>query len=624
MKIIYGQLPAEAAWRVIVLLDPAHELTVTWYLALALAQAYNGQIIATTVLPDADPARLMQATESLNQLQATRPANNNIYPLAVTGENYPHTVSGLVSLTGADLLLTQADGREWHNLDRVTCTVAALRGHQYSELDQIKRVDGRNPVRRILVPTVGGPNTAHALSLLLPLAPKIEVTALYVARTSMGPNEEALGQSRLQQALKFIDARDRITPLVATADTAIEGIVETAGDDYDLVVIGATQESSFDRALFGDIPAAVVRGSKRPVLVTRQPKRAGGAISRDLAWLIRSKLPQLSVNERAEAYVTVRRSARPTLDYFTMMALSTIIASLGLLLSSPAVVIGAMLVAPLMSPIVATGMAIVLGDPRFLRLSVGAVARGAMVAVAVSFVVGLARMNTPLTAEVLARTQPNLLDLGVALFSGVAGAYALCRRDVSASLPGVAIAAALVPPLSSVGISLAAGFPQEALGALLLFMTNFVAMSSASILTFLLLGFRPTATKKSRRAVQAQSMRLTVVLLVTVALLLGLTSYRVTEQTRIRGRIDTLVRAGMREWGPTEIEQLTIGPLNESTLSILLTVKASEPINPEQVDRFRDFLAQQLDREVRLLVTIVPTIYLEPSGIPAEATGSTP
>jgi uncharacterized hydrophobic protein (TIGR00271 family) len=624
MKIIYGQLPQEAAWRVIILLDPARELSVTWYLALALAQAYNGQIIATTILPDADPARLMQATESLNQLKATRPANNNIYPLVVTGENYSRTVSGLVSLTGADLLLTQADGREWHNLDRVTCTVAALRGHQHSELDQIKIVDGRNPVRRILVPTVGGPNTAHALSLLLPLAPKVKVTALYIARTSMGPNEEALGQSRLQQALKFIDARDRITPLVATADTAIEGIIETAGDDYDLVVIGATQESSFDRALFGDIPAAVVRGSKRPVLVTRQPKRAGGAISRDLAWLIRSKLPQLSVNERAEAYVAVRRSARPTLDYFTMMALSTIIASLGLLLSSPAVVIGAMLVAPLMSPIVATGMAIVLGDPRFLRLAVGAVARGAMLAVIVSFLVGLMRMNTSLTAEIMARTQPNLLDLGVALFSGVAGAYALCRRDVSASLPGVAIAAALVPPLSSVGISLAAGFPQEALGALLLFMTNFVAMSSASVLTFLLLGFRPTAAKKSRQAVQAQSMRLTVILLVTVALLLGFTSYRVTEQTRVRGRIDALVRSGVVEWGPTEIEQLTVGPLNESTLSISLTVRASESITPEQVDSFREFLAGQLDRDVRLLVTIVPTIYLEPFGVPAEATGRTP
>lgn len=624
MKIIYGQLPQEAAWRVIILLDPAREPSITWYLALALAQAYNGDIIATTILPDADPARLMQATEGLNQLRATRPANNNIYPLVVTGENYSRTVTGLVGLTGADLLLTQADGREWHSLDRVTCTVAALRGHQHSELDPIKTVDGRNPVRRILVPTVGGPNTAHALSLLLPLAPKAEITALYIARTSMGPNEEALGQSRMQQVLKFIDARDRITPLVATADTAIEGIIETAGDDYDLVVIGATQESSFDRALFGDIPAAVVRGSKRPVLVTRQPKRAGGAISRDLAWLIRSKLPQLSVNERAEAYVTVRRSARPTMDYFTMMALSTIIASLGLLLSSPAVVIGAMLVAPLMSPIVATGMAIVLGDPRFLRLSVGAVARGAMVAVAVSFVVGLARMNTPLTAEILARTQPNLLDLGVALFSGIAGAYALCRRDVSASLPGVAIAAALVPPLSSVGISLAAGFPQEALGALLLFMTNFVAMSSASILTFLLLGFRPTAAKKSRQAVQIQSMRLTVILLVTVALLLGFTSYRVTEQTRIQGRVDTLARSGIVEWGPTEMEQLTVGPLNDSTLSISLTVRASEPITAEQVDRFRDFLVQQLDREVRLLVTIVPTIYLEPVGVPAETTGTIP
>lgn len=612
MKIIYGKLPKEAAWRVIVLIDPAHEISITWYLALALAQAYNGQIIPTTILPDADAARLMQATETLQTLKETRQNNQHIYPVVVAEPDYRRAASGLVNMTGADLLLTQADGSEWHNLDQINCTVAALRGHQYSDIDHVEIGGGPNPIRRILVPTVGGPNTAHALNLLLPLSPKIETTALYIARESMGQNEVALGQSRLQQSLKFIDARDRITPLVVTAESAIDGIIETAADDYDLVVIGATQESSFDRALFGDIPAAVVRESQRPVLVTRQPKRTGAAISRDLTWFIRNKLPQLSVAERAEAYVGVRRSARPTLDYFTMMALSTIIASLGLLLNSPAVVIGAMLVAPLMSPIVATGMAIVLGDPRFLRLAVGAVARGAALAIFVSFIVGLTRMSVPLTGEILARTEPNLLDLAVALFSGVAGAYALCRNDVSASLPGVAIAAALVPPLSSVGISLAAGHPQQALGALLLFMTNFVAMSAASILTFLLLGFRPTATKKSRQNVQMVSMRLVVVLLAAVALLLAFTTYRVTEQSRVNNQITALVEAGIADWGATEIEKLTIGPLNETTLKITLTLKASQTIDPEAVVRFREFLAQQLDRDVYLQVRIVPTIYIDP------------
>jgi uncharacterized hydrophobic protein (TIGR00271 family) len=613
MKIIYGQLPKEAAWRVVILIDPTHEISITWYLALALARAYNGQIIAATLLPDADPARLTQATETLQTLKETRENNQHIYPVVISEPDYRRAASGLVNMTGADLLLTQADGREWHNLDQITCTVAALRGHQYSDIDHVEIGGGPNPIRRILVPTVGGPNTAHALNLLLPLSPKIETTALYIARESMGQNEVALGQSRLQQSLKFIDARDRIKPLVVSAESAIDGIIETAAEDYDLVVIGATQESSFDRALFGDIPAAVVRESKRPVLVTRQPKRAGSAISRDLTWFIRGKLPQLNVSERAEAYVTVRRSARPTLDYFTMMALSTIIASLGLLLNSPAVVIGAMLVAPLMSPIVATGMAIVLGDPRFLRLAVGAVARGAALAVAVSFVVGLTRLNVPLTAEILARTQPNLLDLGVALFSGIAGAYALCRSDVSASLPGVAIAAALVPPLSSVGVSLATGHYPEAFGALLLFMTNFVAMSSASILTFLLLGFRPTVSKKSRQAVQIRSVRLTFVLLVTVALLLAFTTYRVTEKARLNAKINDLVRIGIADWGPTEIESLSIGPLTESPLRVSVTVKASRSVTVEQVGQFQALLSQELDRNVRLLITIVPTIYLEPA-----------
>jgi uncharacterized membrane protein len=144
---------------------------------------------------------------------------------------------------------------------------------------------------------------------------------------------------------------------------------------------------------------------------------------RRVAWSLRHLLPPLTSTDRAEAYVRIRRSTRPDNDYYILMALSAAIASMGLMLNSPAVVIDAMLVAPLMSPIVGTGMATILGDARFLRLSLAAVIPGVVVALVVSFLSGLLRLQEPITGEVLARTEPNLLDLNSACHCG--GATAL-------------------------------------------------------------------------------------------------------------------------------------------------------------------------------------------------------
>jgi len=129
---------------------------------------------------------------------------------------------------------------------------------------------------------------------------------------------------------------------------------------------------------------------------------------------------------------------------------------------------------------------------------------------------GLAVPDGSPTAEMLARTYPTLLDLGVALVCGAAGAYALCRKDVSASLPGVAIAAALMPPLTTVGLGLAMGSSRIADGAVVLFLANLVAISAAGGLVFLWLGFRPELGKQKRRRVFRSGALGMVALLVAV------------------------------------------------------------------------------------------------------------
>ncbi|MBK7918492.1 MAG: DUF389 domain-containing protein [Chloroflexi bacterium] len=158
---------------------------------------------------------------------------------------------------------------------------------------------------------------------------------------------------------------------------------------YDLALIGASQESSIDKVLFGDIPGAVVRLSKRPVVIVREPNKRFTNLLGRLSWWLQTLIPRLSLKDRTSAYVRIRRNARPDVDYYMLISLASMIASLGLIVDSPAVVIGAMLVAPLMSPIIGTGLATVLGDGRFLKRSLVAVLQGVMLAILVGCVAGL-------------------------------------------------------------------------------------------------------------------------------------------------------------------------------------------------------------------------------------------
>jgi len=179
--------------------------------------------------------------------------------------------------------------------------------------------------------------------------------------------------------------------------------------------------------------------------------------------------------------------------YWLELLLSAGIATLGLVLNSPAVIIGAMLISPLMGPIMATGLGLAVGD---LYLALKAVAKLlASIAVATALsatLVWILPFHSP-TAEILGRTNPTLLDLGIALLSGIAGSVAVSRSvgttDGVTTLPGVAIAVALMPPLCTVGFGIGSGLRPEIMrGAGLLFLTNIVAIVFSAFLIFLAIG----------------------------------------------------------------------------------------------------------------------------------------
>ncbi len=191
-----------------------------------------------------------------------------------------------------------------------------------------------------------------------------------------------------------------------------------------------------------------------------------------------------------EVRVRIEANALPSKMYFVMNMLSAIIASYGLVANSAAVVIGAMLVAMMLGPI--TGIALAIIDHRMplLRKSLFTVLAGISLVVLVGFTVGWLHSGQPLTAEILSRTQPTSMDLMIALAGGTAGAYAMVSPHLSVAVVGVAVATALVPPLAASGILLAHGEMQLGLGALLLAITNIIAIQFTNALVLWVLGFR--------------------------------------------------------------------------------------------------------------------------------------
>jgi uncharacterized hydrophobic protein (TIGR00271 family) len=334
---------------------------------------------------------------------------------------------------------------------------------------------------------------------------------------------------------------------------------------------------------------------RAPVTRSLIPKGRIGLRGRDLELVERSRILD-------ELFFEGRRRAPYLSRYVALMVFSAAIAALGMMNDSAAVVIGAMLIAPLMTPIMAFAAAIVQAWGRRSLLTLGVVAGGAVLGILMGYLMTslIPRIgsDTPLPDEVLARTAPNLADLGIAILAGAAGAYVTVRSEAGSALPGVGIAVALVPPLAAVGITLVAERNDLARGALLLFLTNFAAITLAAGVTFALAGFVPRRDRLRRRA---WSLALTVVVLLTLAIPLGRNS--ITKVERSIGAADA-ARA-VAAWDPTlEIERIEIDP-KQSPMSIEIDLSGIEM--GEDPQRLADDLARRRDKPIDLELLFFPT-----------------
>jgi len=289
------------------------------------------------------------------------------------------------------------------------------------------------------------------------------------------------------------------------------------------------------------------------------------------------------------------------LNYWLEIIFSAGIAALGLVLNSPAVIIGAMLISPLMGPIMATGLALATGD---LYLAIKAIANlvaSIALAIALSALIVWLLPFHSVTTEVLARINPNLLDLGVALFSGLAGSVAVCRAGTGngvMTLPGVAIAVALMPPLCTMGFGLGSGANMRIMGgAGLLFLTNLVAIVSSAFAVFLLVGMNsadvrsemeksrkgePFAERLSRgplarvlsNSAQLRWRILTLaILLASIAVPLRTAFKQLANEALVRGAVQEVVK-GLLPPGSLVSQQVEVGR-GEVAVRLVTTARVS-------------------------------------------------
>jgi uncharacterized hydrophobic protein (TIGR00271 family) len=259
-----------------------------------------------------------------------------------------------------------------------------------------------------------------------------------------------------------------------------------------------------------------------------------------------------------------------------------------------------MLVAPLMTPMLGAGLGIVQGNILLVRDAARSIGNGFLLALIIGFIFGLAVPMRELTHELLARGAPNLLDLIVALLSGIAAAYAYGRPGLMGALAGVAIAAALVPPIATTGIALAQGYADVARGAALLFGTNLVAIVLGAATAFWVLGIRGNR-HRGRRRLWARRAVLGLILMVLV-LSFPLASTLIGRLTERRDPFHQLLADRVAELMPSatveSVEPVRVGAGN----ALVVRMASPGPAPVGLAAELADLLRRHAGTEVRVRV----------------------
>lgn len=432
-----------------------------------------------------------------------------------------------------------------------------------------------NP-QRIFVGATDSPHDSVAIILADSMAPALAApVTLARAELNATPDGLELGRRSLDQLMR--DAGVQSGPQIdcRVFQMGDRAAVAAAMNEHDLILLGA------DSPLL----AACIELTDKPTvaIISRAPPlSAWRSSSRSAHWN-----PRLNPEDYADLLQGLRRGCRLNADFLTMLSLASIVASMGLLQDSAAVVIGSMLLAPLMTPMIGCGMALARANQERGHSAFKTVLVGLLCTLAISFVIGLVTPGAELTPQIYARGAPTILDLVVALTSAAAAAYALARPNLVGSVAGVAIATALVPPLCSVGLSLAYSDFNTARGAALLFSTNFLAIVLSAALTFRLIGVTTEEAGVRQRRWVFRSVIILCVSTIVICIPLQIELLNSLVESKPQPRAFPLAKSvmdGLEERVESEpgVSIISVGRLASrgATADVLVVLGASEELDP--------------------------------------------
>ena len=362
-------------------------------------------------------------------------------------------------------------------------------------------------------------------------------------------------------------------PITFTVDS------ESYTDDAIDVVIQPDALKVISQALPSKVVSEEVKESIR---ISSLPKGQAvkELINRPLPWI-----HHLDHEEIKETFVNLKENAQTTESFLVLMVLATLLATVGLFANSAPVIIGAMILAPLMAPIISLSMGVLRQNIDLITSATKTLVVGVLLALFFGVLLTLITPLQAVTSEISARLSPTILDMAVAIIAGIAGAYANARSEVAKSLAGVAIAVALVPPLAVSGIGIGWLDWHTFSAAFLLFTTNLVGIVLASTLTFLVMGFSPFHLAK-------KGLVIALGFVVVVSVPLFLSFAKLVDKQQIISKLEGLNIASI-ELRDVQIKQ-------QKPLYVSATLLSNQNIDNNQLDEVKKQIEAELNREIRL------------------------
>jgi len=306
-----------------------------------------------------------------------------------------------------------------------------------------------------------------------------------------------------------------------------------------------------------------------------------------------------TVNQRAvikDVYLEVDITA----GYFFLLTTANLIALSGLITNNTSVIIGAMLISPLMGPILSSGFAFITGDSLIGRRALKKITLSVILTIIVAAFATTLSPLQDLTGEILARIRPNLYDLGVAFLAGTAGALAICtKRNYLTIVPGVAIATAVIPPLSVTGFGIGTLNMRVALGGFFLFFTNFVAIIICTCLVFYVYGFRPGMVTETDKATTKIRLLTLLGILFLISLPLLYTLHRTITEARLRKNIEYTLKTDFDRERLSHLAGFTYVD-GKDKLMLSATVNTIAYFKDKEINQIESNISSYLGRPVAL------------------------